>query len=111
MSASNPTVDELEVKLATELKHTLKLVPESQRELFVFELARWYSRERTAAQTELLDKVDKGVIGENEKHPAWCGDSCDDTSHITNQLRTEQRKKLIDLAHRTNLTGEDKDNE
>jgi hypothetical protein len=91
-SASNPTVDELEVKLATELKHTLKLVPESQRELFVFELARWYSRERTAAQTELLDEfqaiLDKGT---------WTS-LPDRVEHL---IRT----------YRTKLTGEDKDNE
>lgn len=42
---TQPTDTEgLEQRLATELRHTLKLVPQSQRELFVAELARWYQR-------------------------------------------------------------------
>jgi hypothetical protein len=38
------TTDELEEELPIELKHTLKLVPQSQRELFVSELARYIEK-------------------------------------------------------------------
>jgi hypothetical protein len=41
MSTTPSQSDELENKLTNGLKHTLKLVPQSQRELFVSELARY----------------------------------------------------------------------
>jgi len=47
--------DLLEAKIASELKHTLKLVPSSQRELFVYELAKWYDQQVTAAKIKELD--------------------------------------------------------
>ena len=52
--------DELEATLATELKHTLKLVPESQRELFIFELAKWYTAKQTP--TPPVEPLDGGEI-------------------------------------------------
>lgn len=33
------------------------------------------------------------IIGEDDKHPAWCSDSCDSESHVTNTVRHYQRKR------------------
>ncbi len=64
MNNPNPQPTELgqvEPRLASELKHTLKLVPQSQRELFITELARWYAKDSAlaaqAARREELDNI------------------------------------------------------
>lgn len=49
------SVELREKQLADELEHTLKLVPQSQRETFVFELAVWSS----VRDHELLDEVER----------------------------------------------------
>lgn len=56
---SSTEAEQLEAKLSAELKHTLKLVPQSQRELFVFELARWYQNDRANQINAVLDRLKK----------------------------------------------------
>lgn len=59
-----PNNEDLEVTIATELKHTLKLVPESQRELFVFELAKWHGAR--LAETHYEVHVLKGKLDDKQ---------------------------------------------
>jgi len=44
--------EEMETQIAKDLNHTLKLVPESQRELFVFELSRYIANLIAIKETE-----------------------------------------------------------
>lgn len=69
--------EELEAQLAQDLKHTLKLVPQSQRELFTFELARYI--------TERGKKRDAYIIGSDL--PMGVDETC------AKLLRAEQRKR------------------
>lgn len=44
-------------RIIHDLRHSLKLMPSSQRELFALEVARYIERERQAAVREVLERV------------------------------------------------------
>lgn len=56
-------IDEAENWLLTapEVQHTLKLVPQSQRELFAFEMAKHIASYTAQAVTAALKRVDEGL--------------------------------------------------
>jgi len=69
--------EELEAKLSEDLKHTLKLVPTSQRKLFIFELAKYLprliaAREQAAVERVLDDlAVPRGWETQDAGYRAW----------------------------------------
>lgn len=54
-------MEEIERQLTTDIQHTLKLVPSSQRELFISELARYIDKRdqatRTSARAEFAEEL------------------------------------------------------
>ena len=61
------TLEALEAKLTIDLKHTLKLMPSSQRDLFIFELAKYIQKHyRSEAQ---ITQMVKDIIDSDEKAP------------------------------------------
>lgn len=90
--------DDLEARIAKELKHTLKLVPQSQRELFTFELARWHQqaleRERLEAR---VDEVMKAQALNLYTSPTG--------HHANKRLKQHCENRL------STLTNKDKDND
>lgn len=54
----------LEQRLSEELRHTLKLVPQSQRELFVTELAKWYRTAHNASVAAQIAAAERRVLGQ-----------------------------------------------
>lgn len=87
MSTHKQASEELEAQLAKDLGHTLKLVPQSQRELFVFELARYV--------TERDKKRDAYIIGEDENPIRDANGNLQKSQIIRNNnyLRAQQRKR------------------
>jgi hypothetical protein len=57
-NTTNQPGEALEAQLTNDLKHTLKLVPQSQRELFVFELARYLASHQTAHTDAVVKKLE-----------------------------------------------------
>jgi hypothetical protein len=57
MTTTEQEQEREEQRLANDLKHTLKLVPQSQRELFVFELAKYMLKRD--AQREAQVRIDE----------------------------------------------------
>lgn len=112
-SASNPTVDEqlreqlhdpirkLSIQLTASTSVTGK-VPEKLYE-YEYELentiVNLITRERIAAQTELLDELEKDVSTEVATAP------------LNDEFIVARAIDNFIAAHRTKLTGEDKDNE
>lgn len=78
-------LEELEAKLTNRLKHTLKLAPESQRELLVFELAKYIWA--YYASEEQVTQMVKEIIGSDDKlSDGW-------PEVVENTLRKEQRER------------------
>lgn len=69
---SSNEAEDVERELSERLKHTLKLVPSSQRETFVFELARFVVADRKAQRQDerhrLLAEIEGKVNEESYPH-------------------------------------------
>lgn len=81
-------LDNLDETLTAELKHTLKLVPQSQRELFVHELAKHLN-----SNYRSVNEIEK-ALGEDEPKALVVADKVIKINVIRNDLRTSIRKAL-----------------